>query len=86
MAIYPVALMLIILGLTHQFNRHYSKVYPLTITFTAIVSVAGALKDIGMEIPLLSYLPFYSIGLEWIAPALIGWVIGIFYSDRRMDA
>lgn len=85
MAIYPVALMLIILGLTHQFNRHYSKVYPLTIAFTAIVSVAGAIQDIGVDIPFLSYLPFYSIGLEWIAPALIGWVIGIFYSERRFE-
>ncbi len=85
MAIYPVALMLIILGLTHQFNRHYSKVYPLTIAFTAIFSVAGAIQDIGVDIPFLSYLPFYSIGLEWIAPALIGWVIGIFYSERRFE-
>lgn len=86
MAIYPVALMLIILGLTHQFNRHYSKLYPLTITFTAVVSIAGAIQDIGVSIPLLSYLPFYSIGLEWVTPALIGWVIGIFYSHRRADS
>ena len=86
MAIYPVALMLIILGLAHQFNRHYSKVYPLTITFTAVVSIAGAIQDIGVSIPLLSYLPFYSIGLEWVTPALIGWVIGIFYSHRRADS
>jgi LIVCS family branched-chain amino acid:cation transporter len=86
MAIYPVALMLIILGLTHQFNRHYSKVYPLTITFTAVVSIAGAIQDIGVSIPLLSYLPFYSIGLEWVTPALIGWVIGGFYSHRRADS
>lgn len=86
MAIYPVALMLIIWGLTHQFNRHYSKVYPLTITFTAVVSIAGAIQDIGVSIPLLSYLPFYSIGLEWVTPALIGWVIGIFYSHRRADS
>lgn len=85
MAIYPVALMLIILGLTHHFNQHYSKVYPLTITFTAVVSIAGAIKDIGWEIPILSHLPFYSIGLEWITPALIGWVIGIFYSKRPLE-
>ena len=85
MAIYPVALMLIILGLTHHFNQYYSKVYPLTITFTAVVSIAGAIKDIGWEIPILSHLPFYSIGLEWITPALIGWVIGIFYSKRPLE-
>ena len=85
MAIYPVALMLIILGLTHHFNQHYSKVYPLTITLTAVVSIAGAIKDIGWEIPILSHLPFYSIGLEWITPALIGWVIGIFYSKRPLE-
>lgn len=85
MAIYPIALMLIILGLTHQFNQNYSKVYPLTIALTAIVSIAGALKDVGWEIPLLFHLPFYSVGLEWVTPALIGWVIGIFYSKRPLD-
>lgn len=85
MAIYPVALMLIVLGLTHHFNRRYSKVYPLTITFTAVVSIAGALKDVGCDVPLLTHLPFYSIGLEWVVPALIGWVIGIFYSGRPAD-
>lgn len=85
MSIYPVALMLIILGLTHHFNQNFSKVYPLTITMTAIVSVAGALKDIGVDVPLLSHLPFYSIGLEWVTPALIGWVIGIFYSKRHLE-
>ena len=85
MAIYPVALMLIILGLTHHFNQHYSTVSPLTITFTAVVSIAGAIKDIGWEIPILSHLPFYSIGLEWITPALIGWMIGIFYSKRPLE-
>ena len=85
MSIYPVALMLIILGLTHRFNQNFSKVYPLTITMTAIVSGAGALKDIGVDVPLLSHLPFYSIGLEWVTPALIGWVIGIYYSKRHPE-
>ena len=85
MAIYPVALMLIILGLTHRFNQNFSNVYPFTITMTAIVSIAGALKDIGLEVPLLNHLPFYSIGLEWVTPALIGWVVGIFYSKRRFE-
>ena len=85
MAIYPVALMLIILGLTHRFNQNFSNVYPFTITMTAIVSIAGALKDIGLEVPLLNHLPFYSIGLEWVTPAIIGWVVGIFYSKRRFE-
>ena len=85
MAIYPVALMLIILGLSHRFNQNFSNVYPFTITMTAIVSIAGALKDIGLEVPLLNHLPFYSIGLEWVTPAIIGWVVGIFYSKRRFE-
>lgn len=85
MAIYPPALMLIILGLTHRFNSQFSRVYPITIGLTTVVSILSALKDCGIEVPFMSYLPFYSVGLEWIVPALIGWVIGILYSKSSLE-
>ena len=85
MAIYPPALMLVILGLTHHFNRNFSRIYPMTITLTSIVSIGSALQNCGFTVPLLSSLPFYSVGLEWIAPALIGWVIGLLYSKSDLE-
>jgi len=57
----------------------------MTITLTSIVSIGSALQNCGFTVPLLSSLPFYSVGLEWIAPALIGWVIGLLYSKSDLE-
>ena len=82
LAIYPVALVLIVLGLTHRVNARYPLTYPFTIAFTIVVSIAGAAADLGVSVPLISYLPFYSVGLEWITPALIGWVLGAMSAKK----
>lgn len=84
LAIYPVALVLIILGLTHHFNQRFPLTYPVTVALTIVVSIAGAAADLGVDVPFISYLPFYSVGLEWIVPALIGWVIGAMSGKKPM--
>src|SRR5699024_1276231 len=72
-AIYPPAIMLIIMALLHdscQFNR---LTYQLTIYLTLFISILSGLGSLGAEIPifsaLLSKLPFYNEGLEWMLPA-----------------
>ena len=82
LAIYPVALVLIVLGLTHRLNSRYPLTYPVTIGFTIVVSVAGAAADLGVNVPLIAHLPFYSVGLEWLTPAMIGWVIGAMSAKK----
>jgi len=82
-AIYPIAIMLIVLAMLDKFFNGSTVVYGLTILFTGIVSVIDALGQVGMQwnfiLNLFSKLPLYSKGLGWVVPALIGIVFGTVY-------
>ncbi len=82
-AIYPIAIMLIVLAMLDKFFNGSTVVYGLTILFTGIVSVVDALGQVGMQwnfiLNLFSKLPLYSKGLGWVVPALIGIVFGTVY-------
>lgn len=86
-AIYPVAIMLIVLGTIHNFFRGSTIVYFTTILFTAVVSVVDALEQVGITMgvvnKLLDKLPFYSQGLGWMIPALVGLLLGIVLKEVK---
>lgn len=80
-AIYPIAIMLIVLSMLDIIFKESHTVYGLTILFTGTVSVIDALGQVGVKLGfvtgLVSELPFYSEGLAWFFPALIGMGLGI---------
>ena len=82
-AIYPIAIVLIVLAMIDKLFRGSTAVYGLTILFTGIVSIFDALGQVGIEfgfiINLFNKLPLYSKGLGWVVPALIGIIVGILY-------
>lgn len=72
-AIYPVSIVLILLGLSHTLWEQNPFVYPLTVTGTAAVSVVYALESAGVPLGFLSglceKLPLYSQGFGWVSVA-----------------
>ncbi len=75
-AIYPVSIMLIILGLIDKILKDNHYVYPFTITVVATISIFYALRGAKLPIPIIDnlfyqYLPFYKMGLGWFMPAVI---------------
>ena len=82
-AIYPIAIMLILLGILNNVFQGSSIVYTLTLLFTGIVSIVDALNQGGIKIDILvnlfSKLPLYSEGLGWVLPAMMGIVLGVIY-------
>ena len=82
-AIYPVAIMLIILAMVNSVINGSRAVYSLTILFTATISILDALGQVGLQFgfvsTLLKKLPLYEQGLGWVIPALLGLVIGGLY-------
>lgn len=82
-AIYPIAIMLIVLAIIDKLFRGSRVVYGLTILFTGVVSIFDALGQVGIEwsfiANLFNKLPLYSKGLGWVAPALIGITLGTIY-------
>ena len=72
-AIYPVSIVLILLGLTHDLWKQNRFVYPLTVLGTGAVSVLYALGDAGVPLGnlgvLLHRLPLYKLGFGWLGVA-----------------
>ncbi len=80
-AIYPISIVLIILGLSHKLWQNNKIVYPLVISVTAIVSVIYSLEQVGLKINFISELfnklPLYSEGYAWLCLSLISLFIAI---------
>lgn len=82
-AIYPVAIVLIVLGLLSLASKRLltlKALYPAAVVATGIFSVLAGVEAFGVRVPGLSdfadELPFAANGLEWIVPAFVGAVIG----------
>ena len=69
-AIYPVSIMLIVLGLCDKFINKNRFIYPFTILGTAVISVIYAIDGIGISLGFISKicrsLPLYDLGFGWV--------------------
>ena len=72
--VYPVALVLIVLGLSHRRCEGNAFLFPMTVGAVGIVSVLYSLEELGLPMgfvsAVLSRLPFYSYGMGWVTVAL----------------
>lgn len=85
--IYPVAIMLIVLGLSHRLISSFIWIYPVTICVTTVFSVLSALDQAKLLPSLLSQhlslLPLFSISLGWVLPSAAAVLVCILLSPRR---
>lgn len=69
-AIYPVSIMLIVLGLCDKYINKNRFIYPFTILGTAVISVIYAIDGIGISLGFISTicrsLPLYDLGFGWV--------------------
>lgn len=86
-AIYPVAIVLILISFVFPDGQKWKPVYVCSITLTGIASVLLSLEQAGLKFlnAGLSGLPFYNLELGWIGPALLGVVIGIVVKIVRKE-
>lgn len=77
-AVYPVSIVLIVLGLTHRCFESNAFVYPCTVGGTAVVSVLFALEGAGVSLGgFLGWLPFYGAGFGWVSVAVVMFALGL---------
>lgn len=88
-AIYPIAIMLIVLSMFDFIFKSNKYIYGLTILFTGVVSIIDAMGQAGLAkdnlLRLISYFPLYNEGLAWIVPAILGIVIGLAIKLLKED-
>lgn len=88
MFIYPLAITLILLTLVSPLFNHSTIVYKFTTFFTMFAAFFDGvnaspefLAKTSFAQALISfaerYLPFFTIGMGWIVPAIIGFVVGL---------
>ena len=83
-AIYPVAIVLIVLSFLPKPEKH-GAVYRLCIAFTAVQSIAAAFP-IPVLSPLLRALPLNALGFGWLIPAAVGLLIGLLLPKKTEKA
>jgi branched-chain amino acid transport system II carrier protein len=80
-AIYPVSIVLILLGLTEKYFGYNKFTYRLVCYTVTFISVVEALLSVKLNIPfvteLVSSLPFFSLSLGWVLPMVLAWLVGM---------
>lgn len=83
-AVYPVSIVLILLGLMGDRFGGNPYVYPCTVGGTAVVSVLFALEGVGLPLGgLLSWLPFYAAGFGWVSVAVAMLAVSLALGRNR---
>lgn len=94
MFLYPIAVVVMLIGLSWPWTRRRLAVARWTVAFTAaaaLFDLLGALPPVlGETVPVqaltgaaATVLPWYELGFGWIAPALAGVVVGIVWTAVR---
>ena len=81
-AIYPVAIVLIILGLFDKYIKNNKIIYKLCIYSTAIISAIYAidnLVNLGVITKVLTYIPLYENGFGWVIICVLMLLISLIY-------
>jgi len=88
-AIYPVSIVLIVLGLSHRFIGKNRFVYPFTVLGTAVVSVISAVDGAGLSLGFVSgavnSLPFSSLGFGWVTVTVVMLVISLVLGGIKSE-
>ncbi|PGY12938.1 branched-chain amino acid transport system II carrier protein [Bacillus sp. AFS031507] len=77
--IYPLAIVIIFLGLIDDFIKRYPQIYIYVVSFVALFSIIDTINKTFLANKwsgVLEIFPLYSEGLGWVVPALIGLIVG----------
>ena len=86
-AIYPMAIILMIMFLLNNLFNGSKYVYALGMLFTSVFSIIDSLNGAVLKIASITntfnYIPLYSKGMGWIVPAAFGMIVGYIVSLSR---
>ncbi|MCF3942893.1 branched-chain amino acid transport system II carrier protein [Oceanobacillus alkalisoli] len=78
--IYPIAIVLIILSLFTPLIGKGKAMYRISVVLTLFYAIYDVLTNLGFKLDgfaqVIGFVPFFDLGLGWIAPAFVGAVVG----------
>lgn len=77
-AVYPIAIVLIILGLSDCVLKSSVFEWKMCVSFTMVLSTIYAIEQLGVNIPLFHFVPLYALGFGWICSAVFGFLLAKF--------
>ena len=84
LAIYPLAIVLMVLTLASKWFNDARAVYITALIFTAFISIYDGIKGASITFAgyenLLNHIPLYSSGIGWLIPAIVGAIVGYIIS------
>jgi len=86
MLLYPLAIVLVILALTEGLFNKARSVYVGTIIGAFFAAIFDFVKTLpfGIDVSFAGkFLPFFDLGLGWVVPSAIGFVIGLIVSKKK---
>lgn len=97
MFLYPLAITLMLLVIISPLFQHRKEVYRMTTYVTLVAAFLDALnstpdfiKTNSVAASILStadkYLPLFSIGMGWVVPAALGFIIGLIWSKLKQES
>ncbi|MBM7648808.1 LIVCS family branched-chain amino acid:cation transporter [Bacillus ectoiniformans] len=84
-AIYPLAIVLLLLSFIDSFFKGYAAVYICALLPTAAVSVLDGFATAGFDVSFaasyLDFIPLFSVGIGWFLPAIAGAAAGYILAE-----
>lgn len=84
--LYPLAIVLILLGLLGRFFGHARRVYQWTMLLTWLAALLELCRVVDFR-PVADraaqFLPLYSYGLGWVVPAAVGFAVGLVLEKMK---
>lgn len=87
-ALYPMAIVLVVMGMMHKVCDRYPLMWPWTVGLTGFVSVVTSMRDAffpGTALPGFDAAPLADVGMGWLAPAIFGVLLGAVTSLADKD-
>lgn len=85
--LYPIAITLILLALTHRYIAKAPSIYPVSVVLVGLFSILDTCNTLflaGKWSSAFTFLPLYKEGFGWVLPALAGVLVG-YIVDRIRD-
>jgi LIVCS family branched-chain amino acid:cation transporter len=84
-AIYPVVIVLVVLSLFSRQLVGHDSIYRWSLAFTLAFSIFDGLNAAGLQVEAVNqifsrYIPLYALKMGWLAPAVVGAIIGYLKS------